>query len=161
MANSPRLTLWKTLWLTNNVMPGYLCTIRNLFKRLTEIGAKIITKSHFCIFQCFLKPLWLEHLYSHWSHLFIYFLKTEISVSSKRLDCSIHNHTDYIYLLFYILNVPSKDQVWSNNNNNGHICFSHVFWMYLQMACHLLELRHPPCPPSSINSSNTTSTLSS
>ena len=39
------------------------------------------------------------------------------------MDCSIHNHTDCIYLLFYILNVPSKDQVWSNNNNNGHICF--------------------------------------
>ena len=32
-------------------MPGYLCTIRNLFKRLTEIGAKIITNSHFLHFS--------------------------------------------------------------------------------------------------------------
>ena len=47
-------------------------------------------------------------------------------------------------------------------NNNDHICFlATVFQMYPQMACNFLELRHPPCPPSPINSSNTPSTLSS
>ena len=162
MANSPRLTLWKTLWLTNYVMPGYLCTIRNLFKRLTEIGAKIITNSHFCIFQCFLKPLWLKHLYSRWSHLFIYFLKTEISVSSKCSDWSIHNHTDCIYLLFHILNVPLKHQVWSIHDNNGHICFFPPGILNLSSdGLSSPRTRHPPCPPSSTNSSNTPSTLSS
>ena len=35
-------------------MPGYLCTIRNLFKRLTEIGAMIITK--FTLFAFLMSP---------------------------------------------------------------------------------------------------------
>ena len=41
------------------------------------------------------------------------------------------------------------------------VTFFSVFWMFLQIACHLQELRHPSCPPSPINSSDTPSTLSS
>ena len=44
--NFGRIFLEDTMTMTNDVMTGYLCTIRNLFKRLTEIGAIIITSSN-------------------------------------------------------------------------------------------------------------------